>query len=52
VSDDGFDASVAFSPNHFIDLTLALDRSVHYALNTISFSVGFNISQMTSRGRD
>src|SRR6202165_4828476 len=52
VSDDGFDASVAFSPNHFIDLTLAFDRSVHYALNTISFSVGFNISQMISRGRD
>ena len=52
VSDDGFDASVAFSPNHFIDLTLALDRSVHYNLNTISFSVGFNISQLTSRGRD
>jgi hypothetical protein len=52
VDDDGFDASVAFSPNHFIDLTLAFDRSFHYALNTISFSVGFNISQILSRGRD
>jgi hypothetical protein len=52
VSDDGFDASVAFSPNHFIDLTVAFDRSFHYSLNTISFSVGFNISQMLSRRRD
>jgi hypothetical protein len=52
VSDDGFDASVAFSPTHFMDLTLAFDHSMHYALNTISFSVGFNISQMLSRRRD
>jgi len=51
VDDDGFDASVAFSPNHYIDLTLGFDRSIHYALNTISFSVGFNISQILSRGR-
>jgi hypothetical protein len=52
ISDDGFDASVAFSPITSIDLTLAFDRSVHYALNTLSFSVGFNISQILSRGRD
>jgi len=52
VSDDGFDASVAFSPIRSIDLTLAFDRSVHYALNTISFSVGFNVSKILSRGRD
>lgn len=52
VTDDGADVSVAFSPTHSIDLTLAFDRSFHYALNTISFSVGFNISQILSRGRD
>jgi hypothetical protein len=52
ISDDGFDASVAFSPITSIDLTLAFDRSVHYALNTLSFGVGFNISQILSRGRD
>jgi hypothetical protein len=51
VSDDGFDASVEFSPTHSIDLTLAFDRSEHFALNTISFSVGFNISQMLSNRR-
>jgi hypothetical protein len=52
VSDDGADASVAFSPTHSIDLTLAFDRSFHYALNTISFSVGFNNSQILSRKHD
>jgi hypothetical protein len=52
VSDDGADASVAFSPTHSIDLTLAFDRSFHYALNTISFSVGFNISQILSGKHD
>jgi hypothetical protein len=52
VTDDGADVSVAFSPTHSIDLTLAFDRSFHYALDTISFSVGFNISQILSRGRE
>lgn len=49
VDDDGFDASVAFSPTHFMDLTLAFDHSMHYDLNTVSFSVGFNMSQLFSR---
>jgi hypothetical protein len=52
VSDYGFDASVTFSPTHSVDLMLAFNRSVHYALNTLSFSVGFNISQILSRTRD
>jgi hypothetical protein len=52
VTDDGADVSVALSPTHSIDLTLAFDRSFHYALDTISFSVGFNISQILSRGRE
>lgn len=49
VKDEGYDASVAFSPIRSIDLTLAFDRSIHYDLNTISFSVGFNISEILSR---
>src|SRR5712692_9385941 len=51
VSDNGFDASVAFSPKRFMDLSLALNHSTHYALNTVSFSVGFNLTQMLSRNR-
>jgi uncharacterized protein YqfA (UPF0365 family) len=49
VDDDGFDASVAFSPTRFMDLTLAFDHSMHYDLNTLSFSIGFNMSQIFSR---
>jgi hypothetical protein len=49
VDDDGFDASVAFSPTQFMDLTLAFDHSMHYEFNTLSFSVGFNMSQIFSR---
>ena len=51
VSDNGFDASVAVSPKRFMDLSLALNHSTHYALNTVSFSVGFNLTQMFSRNR-
>jgi hypothetical protein len=48
VDDHGFDASVGFRLTPSIDLSLALNRSVRYALNTVSFSVGFNISQILS----
>lgn len=51
VSDNGFDASLAFSPKRFMDLSLAFNHSTHYALNSVSFSVGFNLTQMLSRNR-
>jgi hypothetical protein len=51
VSDNGFDASVAFSPKRFMDLSLAFNHSTHYALNSVSFSLGFNLTQMLSRNR-
>jgi hypothetical protein len=51
VDDDGYDASVEFSPNKIVDLTVAFDRSIRYDLNTVSFSVAFNITQMLSRRR-
>ena len=51
VDDNGFDASVAFSPRRYMDLSLAFNHSTHYALNTVSFSVGFNLTQMLSRTR-
>jgi hypothetical protein len=52
VTDDGFDASVGFSPTHSVDLTVGFDRRFHYDLNTISFSIGFNISQILSGKHD
>jgi hypothetical protein len=51
VSDHGFDASASFSPKRFMNLSLAFSHSTHYALNTMSFSVGFNLTQMLSRSR-
>lgn len=50
VRDDGIDASAAFSPTHFMDLTVAFNRSILYDLDTISVSLGFNISRMMARG--
>jgi hypothetical protein len=52
ISDDGYDASVEFSPNKFVDLTLAFDRSIRYALNTVTFIAGFNLSEMFSHRRE
>lgn len=54
VKDYGFDASVHYIPArfldlYFLDLTLGYSRSVHYDLNTLSLSLGINISQMLSR---
>ncbi|MBZ5660331.1 MAG: hypothetical protein LAO08_07970 [Acidobacteriia bacterium] len=52
VSDDGYDASVEFSPTRYLDLTAAFDRSIHYALNTLTFSAGFNLTEIFSRNRE
>ena len=49
VRDDGFDASAAFSPTRFMDLTVAFNRSLLYDLDTISISLGFNISRILAR---
>jgi len=51
VKDDGLDASAAVKANRFLDVTVAFNRSDHYALNTVSFSLEFNITKMLSRSR-
>ncbi len=57
MKDYGFDASVHYIPArfldlYFLDLTLGYSRSVHYDLNTLSLSLGINISQLlTHRGK-
>jgi hypothetical protein len=50
VRDDGFNASLGFKATSHIDLSVGYGRSVRYALNNISFSVGFNLSRMFSPG--
>ena len=49
VEDDGFDASIAFSPTRYLDLTVAANHSIFYSLDTISLSVGLNVSQILAR---
>jgi hypothetical protein len=49
VRDDGVDASAAFSPTRYMDLTVAFNRSLLYDLDTISVSMGFNISRILAR---
>jgi hypothetical protein len=45
-SDDGYTAGLNFSPRPYLDLDLGYTRSVHYALNTVSFGVGVNLSSL------
>ena len=44
--DNGFSADVDFSPNSVIDADLAYTRSIHYAFNSISFSIGVNVGHL------
>ena len=48
-SDDGYTAGLGFNPRPYLDLDLGYTRSVHYALNTISFGVGVNLSSLLSK---
>jgi hypothetical protein len=45
-NDDGYTAGLNFSPRPYLDLDLGYTRSVHYALNTVSFGVGVNLSSL------
>ncbi len=45
-SDDGINADLSFSPKPYLDLDLGYTRSVHYALNSVSFGVGVNLSSL------
>ena len=47
--DNGYSASLDASPNRFLDLGVGYTRSVRYALNTVSFSVGVNIGSLTRK---
>jgi hypothetical protein len=49
VADQGFAFSMDYMPNKTLDLLVGYDRSVHYALSTIQFSMTVNISTLLSR---
>ncbi len=52
VADNGYAASVEFSPTRYLDLTAAYDHSIHFAQDTLSFSAGFNLSEIFARKRE
>ena len=44
--DNGFQTWVDASLNRYLDAELGFTRSVHYALNSISFSLGLNVGRL------
>ena len=44
--DNGFSTFVGFNPNQYVDAQIGYTRSVHYDLNSISFSLGFNVGRL------
>ena len=44
--DNGYSAWLDVSPLPFINLELGYSRSVQFDLNTVSFSVGFNLGYL------
>lgn len=49
--DNGYNLGVTFSPTHFLDLSLGYNHSVHWRLDTVSFGVGFNISNLLTTSK-
>jgi hypothetical protein len=50
-SDNGYNADLDFSPWKYVDLDFGYTHSVHFQLDTFSFSLGFNLSPLLRRAR-
>ena len=50
VSDHGLDADFSVNPSKRVDLDLSYNRSITYADNTVSFSVGYRFGHMAGDG--
>ena len=50
-SDNGYNADLDFSPWKYVDLDFGYSHSVHFQLDTFSFSLAFNLSPLLRRGR-
>jgi hypothetical protein len=48
--DDGVSAGVIVSPTSYLDLNAGYTRSAQYALNTISFGLGINVTALLGKG--
>ena len=44
--DNGFSTWVDASPSRSVDMELGFTRSMHYELNSVSFTIGFNLGQL------
>lgn len=44
--DHGFSAWLDASPGHYVDMELGFTRSMHYDLNSVSFTIGLNLGQL------
>ena len=44
--DDGFSTWIGASPGRAVDLELGFTRSLHYDLNSVSFSIGLNLGRL------
>lgn len=44
--DNGFSSWIDASPGQLIDMELAFTRSLHYDLNSVSFTIGFNLGHL------
>ena len=49
--DNGFSAWLDANLNHYVDAELGYTRSVHYDLNSVSFSLGFNVGRLMRRSQ-
>jgi hypothetical protein len=47
--DDGFSAGLIVSPKSYLDLNLGYTRSAQYALDTISFGIGVNVTALLGK---
>ena len=48
--DNGYNADLDLSPWKYVDLDFGYSHSVHFQLDTFSFSLGFNLSPLLRRG--
>ena len=44
--DDGFSAWIDANPGRVVDMELGFTRSIHYDLNSVSFTIGFNLGHL------
>jgi len=49
--DNGYTASLSFSPKPYLDLSAGYSRSVDFALNTVSFGIGVNLSSLLGKAK-